>query len=182
MKKEGEFIIGKVERQYKLYKPKKDNEYQIHVTHINPHNKFSYHDKEMIKIEGKVPKNLVGRNIKCYIKYRDEYNRILCTVVLIADILSDMLMETIEEESKLTPSIEWVDIKKKKPKTKDKWDTIPVLIATDDEQDKRIGFDVIGCFYSKKYGFRTDEGLEYNRIVYWSYMPKNPTTKFKSSK
>lgn len=87
-----------------------------------------------------------------------------------------------QENNKLTPSIEWIDIKKKKPKTKDKWDSIPILIASNDEFDKRIGHQVVGCFYSKRTGFHTDEGLGYDNITHWAYMPSHPTDKFKNYK
>jgi len=71
--------------------------------------------------------------------------------------------------------IEWIDINSSKPKTEDQWDSIPILIAIKTEHEWES--DVIGCFYSKRGGFHTDEGLEYRNITHFAYMPKHPSDK-----
>lgn len=75
----GDFIVGKVLNYYG------NNDYYIEVSHIGLKNKVWYKDWETVKIQNKLPnkltgKKLIGSDIKCIIQYRDEYNRLLCTV------------------------------------------------------------------------------------------------------
>ena len=64
----------------------------------------------------------------------------------------------------------WIDVtKKKKPKTLSKWDSVPVIIARDFDAMK-----VVGCFYSRKTGFHTDEGLQYDNVTHWMPVPEAP--------
>ena len=67
-----EFIIGKI-----TYKHSKD-EFGLEVTHIGTKNKFRYNSTVVIKIEGKIPSNIMEKSVRCHIKYTDEFNRILC--------------------------------------------------------------------------------------------------------
>ena len=79
MSNPGDSIIGKISYHHR------DNDYYIRVTHINPKNKYPYNDLESVKIQNKLPKkisgkNLIGKDIKCTIQYRNEYGQLLCTV------------------------------------------------------------------------------------------------------
>lgn len=58
----------------------------VKVTHIGTHNKFRYNNFETILINedktGIRVHYLVGRRIKCYIRYRDAYNRLFSDIML----------------------------------------------------------------------------------------------------
>lgn len=69
-------------------------------------------------------------------------------------------------------SIEWVDPKVALPQPKLKLGSIPVIICI--KGDSIFPTRTEGAFYSKKGGFHTDEGLKYDNVILWSYMPKPP--------
>lgn len=73
----GDILYGEVLTHYR------DNEFQIQITHVSVKNGSSYNDKETIAIQGdkiKSPKKLIRNYVKCEIRYRDQYNRLLCDV------------------------------------------------------------------------------------------------------
>jgi hypothetical protein len=69
--------------------------------------------------------------------------------------------------------IEWVDPKIALPEPKVKLGSVPVIICL--EKDDIFPRRTEGAFYSKKGGFHTDEGLNYDNVVYWAYIPKAPS-------
>jgi len=69
-----DFIIGKVKYLCET------NTYNIKVSHVGIKNKANYNDFENVKIKNGIPKYIIGKKVKCTIQYRDEYNRLLCTV------------------------------------------------------------------------------------------------------
>ena len=65
-----------------------DNTFKMRVNRIGSHNIFSYHDYETIRLlhnKVKFTHDLIGKNVKCKIYFRNEYN------ILIADIESLIL-------------------------------------------------------------------------------------------
>ena len=84
-----------------------------------------------------------------------------------------LVVEAMDEytDIKVKEALEdkWIDVTKKKPKTLSKWDSVPVIVARDFDAMK-----VVGCFYSKKTGFHTDEGLPYDNVTHWMPVPVAP--------
>lgn len=62
--------------------------FQMQVTHIGNHNKYSYNNYEIVFIApnqnlvNPVPLShaLIGRRVKCSVRYRDNFNRLICDV------------------------------------------------------------------------------------------------------
>ena len=75
------------------------NTFQMQVTHIGKHNKFTYSDYETIRIADRVVHNvhtpqgyqqqlnlnnqIYGKRVRCHVKHRDSYNRLVCTFEVI---------------------------------------------------------------------------------------------------
>ena len=96
----GDFIIGKVLNHHS------ENDYYIEVSHIGSKNKVPYNSWETVQIQNKLPKkltgkNLIGKTIKCKIQYREEYNRLLCTVE--ECIVKTKIVSTVTLKKKILP-------------------------------------------------------------------------------
>ncbi len=58
--------------------------FQMHVTHIGRHNQYAYSNFEIVCIAPNpfaanttpLSHALIGRRVKCYVRYRDNYNRL----------------------------------------------------------------------------------------------------------
>lgn len=63
--------------------------FQMQVTHIGNHNKYPYKNHEIVFIAPNpnlinptiLSHALVGRRVKCSVRYRDNFNRLICDVV-----------------------------------------------------------------------------------------------------
>jgi hypothetical protein len=59
---------------------------QVHVTHIGRHNQFRYNTYETVYVAsnntGRTLAGLVGLRVRCNVKYRDVYNRLVADVEL----------------------------------------------------------------------------------------------------
>lgn len=57
---------------------------QLSVTHIGTHNKFRYYTYETILVNsnrtGQPLHFLLGRRLRCHVKYRDAYNRLFADI------------------------------------------------------------------------------------------------------
>lgn len=66
-----------------------NSSFQMQVTHIGNHNKYVYSNYEIVFIAPnpslKNPTPLssvpIGRRVKCSVRYRDNFNRLICDVV-----------------------------------------------------------------------------------------------------
>ncbi|HCZ36723.1 MAG TPA: hypothetical protein DHV26_12445 [Cytophagales bacterium] len=64
------------------------NTFQMQVTHIGKHNKYAYGNYETVFIAPKVANPgathlstaLIGRRVKCMVRYRDQLNRLFSDV------------------------------------------------------------------------------------------------------
>ncbi len=64
------------------------NSFQMQVTHIGNHNKYGYGNYETVYIAPNpmvtnatpLSLTLIGRRVKCSVRYRDNYNRLFCDV------------------------------------------------------------------------------------------------------
>lgn len=64
--------------------------FKMHVTHIGNHNKDAYSNYEIVFIAPNpnlinlttLSHALIDRRVKCSVRYRDNYNRLICDVVL----------------------------------------------------------------------------------------------------
>ncbi|GJQ44127.1 MAG: hypothetical protein D8M26_13590 [Ignavibacteriae bacterium] len=64
--------------------------FQMQITHIGNHNKYSYHNYEIVIIAPnpnlinpiRLSHALIGRRVKCSVRYRDNFNRLICDVVV----------------------------------------------------------------------------------------------------
>jgi len=62
--------------------------FQMQVTHIGNHNKYAYSNYEIVFIAPNpnlinptpLSNALIGRRVKCSVRYRDNYNRLICDV------------------------------------------------------------------------------------------------------
>lgn len=64
------------------------NSFQMQVTHIGRHNKYAYGNYETVFIapravgpnDARLSMAVIGRRVKCMVRYRDQYNRLFSDV------------------------------------------------------------------------------------------------------